>query len=67
MRKTPPSELTPDERLHQIAVILARGVRRHRQLKRRHESCKPETSAEDVATGLEVLDETRLSVSRFQG
>mgnify|MGYP000058868883 CR=1 FL=1 len=61
------SDLTPDQRFRQIAAILARGVRRHRQLKRRYESCEPKTSAEDVATGLEVLGETRLSVSRFQG
>ena len=67
MRKTPPTELTPDERLHQIAAILARGVRRHRQLKRRYESRELQTFAEDVALGLEVLGETRLSVSRFQG
>jgi hypothetical protein len=60
------SSLTPDQRLRQIAAILARGVRRRRQLKGRYESCEPETSVEDVAPGLEVLGETRLSVSRFQ-
>ena len=60
-------DLTPDQRFRQIAAILARGVRRHRQLKRRYESCEPESSAKEAAPGLEVLGETRLSVSRFQG
>ena len=58
------SDLTPDQRFRQIAAILARGVRRHRQLKRRYESSQSGISADN---GLEVLGETRLSVSRFQG
>lgn len=61
MPKSP--DLTPDQRFRQIAAILARGVRRHRQLKRRYESSKSEQSVDD---GLEVLGETRLSVARFQ-
>ena len=61
------SDLTPDQRFCQIAAILARGVRRHRHLRRRYDSREPETFAENVAPGLEVLGETRLSVSRFQG
>lgn len=67
MPKPPEDILTPEQRLCQIAAILARGVRRQRQLKRRYESGESETSPELASNGLEVLGETRLSVSRFQG
>ena len=61
------SELTPQERLRQLATILARGVRRSRILARRYESdasAKPDKSRGDC---LEAPNETRLTVSRFQG
>lgn len=57
------SELTPEERLRQLAAILARGVRRYRSLARRYES----DASDKPGDCLEVLGETRLSVSRFQG
>ena len=37
-QSSPGSELTPEERLRQLAAILARGVRRYRILARRYES-----------------------------
>ena len=61
------SELTPEERLTQLAAILARGVRRYRSLARRYESDASAKPGESPGDCLEVLGETRLSVSRFQG
>lgn len=52
MPHVPTENLTPDQRFQQLAAILARGVRRHRQLRRRYESSAPPT--ELIASGLEV-------------
>ena len=60
-------ELTPEERLTQLAAILARGVWRYRSLARRYESDASDEPGESRGDCLEVLGETRLSVSRFQG
>ncbi len=61
------SELTPDERLKQIAAILARGVRRYHLQLRRSESCTEKEVPRSSANGLEVGDDPRLSVSRRIG
>ena len=66
-QSSPGSELTPEERLRQLAAILARGVRRYRILARRYESDASAEPGESRGECLEVLGETRLSVSRFQG
>ncbi len=66
-RSSPALELAPEERLTQLAAILARGVRRYRNLARRCESDTPAEPGESRGEGLELPDETRLSVSRFQG
>ena len=66
-QSSPGSELTPEERLRQLAAILARGVRRYRSLARRYESDASAKPGESPGDCLEVLGETRLSVSRFQG
>ena len=66
-QSSPSSELTPEERLRQLAAILARGVRRYRSLARRYESDASDEPGETRRDCLEVLGETRLSVSRFQG
>ena len=63
----PTSELTETGRIHHIATILALGVRRHRQLRRRSESSPQRELSESSPAGLDVLGKTRLSVSRFQG
>lgn len=58
-------DLSPEQRIRSLAAILAAGVRRHRKLVRRCDvSIK---TGESGGTCLEVLSETRLSVSRFQG
>jgi len=67
MSKTPASEFTPEQRFTRVAAILALGVRRQCQLKRRYETQIPDSTAEAEEKGLEVLGETRLSVTRFQG
>lgn len=64
---TSDSDLSLNQRFHQIAAILARGVRRHRHLARRCQSKISENFGEPNSPGLEVLGETRLSVSRTQG
>ena len=58
----PPDNLSPERRLQTLATILAEGVRRYRKLAQR---CEVEPA--ESGTCLEVLPETRLSVSRFQG
>lgn len=60
-------DLSPEQRIRNLAAILAEGVRRHRKLARRTDSSEPNKSAESGGTCLEALRETRLSVSRFQG
>ena len=66
-QSSPSSELTPEERLRQLAAILARGVRRYRSLARRYQSDASDEPGASRGDCLEVLGETRLSVSRFQG
>ena len=65
-QSSPSSELTPEERLRQLAAILARGVRRYRRLARRYESDASDEPGESRGTCLEALRKTRLSVSRSQ-
>lgn len=60
-------EPTPEERLTQLAAILARGVSRYRSLAPRYESDASDEPGETRGDCLAVLGETRLSVSRFQG
>lgn len=63
----PLPELTPEERLQQVAAILAQGVIRHQRLARRSE-CPPEKDfSESSPGGLEVSGDPRLSVSRRIG
>jgi hypothetical protein len=52
--------LTPDERRRQVAAILAQGVIRHRRIAQLAEFGHFSPSRD---TGLEVVSETRLSVS----
>ena len=66
-QSSPASKLDPVERLTQLAAILARGVRRYRSLARRYESDASDEPGESRGDCLEVLGETRLSVSRTQG
>ena len=66
-QSSPASKLDPAERLTKLAAILARGVRRYRSLARRYESDTSDEAGESCGDCLEVLGETRLSVSRFQG
>jgi hypothetical protein len=61
------SELTADERLRQLATILARGVRRYQLRLRRSESHPEKEAPESSPAGLEVPGELRLSVSRSIG
>ncbi len=60
------SELTADQRLQQLAAILARGVRRYHQRLRRSES-RPEETPKSSPDGLEVPGDSRLSGSRRFG
>ena len=53
-----PADLTPADRLAQIAAILARGVLRIRQIR------TVETAPESDSPSLDVSDETVLSVTR---
>ncbi len=66
-----PPELTPEERLHRLAAILARGVRRYHQTqKRQHPSLRGNSSeklSKSSPAGLEVPETTVLSVSRRFG
>jgi hypothetical protein len=65
MRPNDPAALTPDQRAHEIARLLAAGVRR---LFSQHTGdvstplTAPEKSPESAGSGLEVGRETRLSV-----
>ena len=59
---TPEERLTEKQRLKAIAAILARGV--HRYHKRLQRDKTSESNPKDLAKGLEVPGETRLSVSR---
>ncbi len=59
---SPPESLSPEQRLQNLAIILAEGVHRYRKVAQR---CEVETV--ESGTCLEVQHETRLTVSRFQG
>lgn len=71
MENSDPSLVTSDpmreEQPRQLASILGRGVRRYRSLVRRYESEASAEAGESRGDCLEVVDETRLSVSRFRG
>jgi hypothetical protein len=56
----PVKDLTPEERQRQVAAILALGVVRHRRIAQLAEIGQFSRSP---GTGLEVISETRLSVS----
>lgn len=56
-----PHLLTPTTRLHAIAVILADGIRRHREdARRRGESCDISAPSEREEDGLEPSGPVRL-------
>jgi len=58
-----PSFLTPDERLCEVAGILAAGVLRlHARVALSGDDLGPEKSPDSGAAGLEVSEETVLSV-----
>jgi hypothetical protein len=61
------SELTAEQRLKQVAAILARGVRRYRNRLRRSASRPEKEVPESSPAGLEVPGNPRLSVSRCFG
>jgi len=67
MRCVSYSDLTPDQRLTQMAIILARGVLRHKRLARLCESPPEKEIARFSPGGLEVPGNPRLSVSRRIG
>ena len=58
---SPASDPTPEERRRQVAAILVHGVVRHRRSAERAEA---EKFSRFRNTGLEVVSETRLSVSK---
>jgi hypothetical protein len=59
--------LTAEQRLTQIAAILARGVRRYQQLLQRSESRPGKEVPKSSSNCLEVIPNPRLSVSRRTG
>lgn len=61
------SELTADQRLKQLAAILARGVRRYHNRLRRSKSRPEKEVPEFSPAGLEGPGNPRLSVSRRIG
>jgi len=66
----PVRDITPEDRFRTVARILARGVVRLIEIERHaaiHDAESSKTPPDSLAGPLEVLDETRLSVSRFQG
>jgi len=69
MRKDAPEELTPKERLEQVAAILAWGVRRYvrnslTDLTHLRVPFGPEKPPEFSPQGLELSENPRLTVSR---
>lgn len=64
MPQTTTVEITPEQRFQHIAAILAKGVIRFQQRIRHSELTVRKEAFESSPTGLEVLGETRLSVSR---
>lgn len=67
MAESSHSELTPDQRLQQLAAILARGARRYCNRLRRSESRSEKEAPDSSQKGLEVLGDLRLSGSRRSG
>ena len=63
----PISELSADQRLTQLAAILARGVQRYHRRLRRSESRPEKEVPESLPAGLEVSGNPRLSGSRCIG
>jgi hypothetical protein len=61
------SELTAEQRLTQLAAILARGVQRYHRRLRRSESRPEKEVPEFSPAGLEVPSNPRLSGSRRFG
>ncbi|GAB6185754.1 hypothetical protein JCM17478_12560 [Thermopirellula anaerolimosa] len=61
------SDLTAEQRLKQLAAILARGVRRYHSRLRRSQSRPEKEVPESSPAGLEVPGKPRLSVSRRFG
>ncbi len=55
---------TPDQRFHQIAALLAKGVLRHQQRAGHSELVAGPEPFQTSPAGLEVSGETRLSVFR---
>ncbi|MEO2035181.1 MAG: hypothetical protein ABGZ35_24140 [Planctomycetaceae bacterium] len=60
-------DLSPAQRVRNLAAILVEGVRRYKKLARRSDPGEPTKTAESGGTCLEAFGETRLSVSRSQG
>jgi len=67
MHKHPPSELTPEQQLAQIASILARGVALKRKSARGNEPAAPKEVPQSAQSDLEVDNKPRLSGSRRLG
>lgn len=63
----PPSELTPQQRMAQVAAILARGVLRLKQAALRVQTAAEEEVLETPEEGLESGADPRLSGSRRYG
>lgn len=61
------SELTADQRLNQLSVILARGVQRYHSRRRRNEPCPEKEVPEILPDRLEVSGDNWLSVSQRHG
>jgi len=61
------SHLSPEQRYRAIAAILTRGMLRYHRRILRLDSGPGENSSDSPRGGLEVLGETRLSVSRRIG
>lgn len=57
------TDVSPQQRRRAVAVILARGVLRYHRRIGRLESDQPKNLPDSSPGGLEVLGETRLSVS----
>jgi len=67
MAESSQPELTSEQRLQQLAAILARGVCRYCNRLRRSESHPEKEVPESSPTGLEVHGDPRLSGSRRPG
>jgi hypothetical protein len=60
----PNSDMSPEQRRRAVAVILARGVLRYHRRMHQLEVGQPKNLPDSSPAGLEVLGETRLSVSQ---